>query len=499
MRSRFAILLAIAVVCVTTAWAAWTPEALIKNDANLYSNNGRKAVFGPDGIGHLVYAGIGCSRYDPLSGWSAPYQVCASGGAPSVALDADGTTIHVAWDDAALGYRKCVRGANGSDEWGPVTSLYSRQRAWDVGVACVPGEPGHVVVCWWEQFRAGGGRGSPLVEAIGFIECVNGVWGTPIRLDSAQGKGRRCPSIAAAPNGDVFIAYFASDDNPSGSQIYVTARHNGVWGATVDVTPGPGSDCRLFPAIETNPSNGNPHVVFYWYLVTQVSKKVKDWTSAAYHVYRNSQGTWQTPERVSGLRHGMDGVDMYAPTMAIGSAGEAYATWCEYFKAESHGVRYSYCPTEGGAWIAPAWLTSDTLANYMDEFPHVVVDEYAQTVRVFWDRVQNFVGPFDIWSRSSSLGDGGMGRPVALSQSGIELFPNPTKAGRVTVQYAQPYAGPMTVTLLDVSGRAVKTREVAAIGLKGSFNLDASGLNRGVYVLKLESGATSQTRKLVIE
>jgi len=35
--------------------------------------------------------------------------------------------------------------------------------------------------------------------------------------------------------------------------------------------------------------------------------------------------------------------------------------------------------------------------------------------------------------------------------------------------------------------------------LKGSFALDASGLNAGVYILKLDAGAGNLTRKLVVE
>jgi hypothetical protein len=93
---------------------------------------------------------------------------------------------------------------------------------------------------------------------------------------------------------------------------------------------------------------------------------------------------------------------------------------------------------------------------------------------------------------------GPQAEPVTISQSGIELLPNPAKAGRVTVQYALPHAAPITVTLLDVSGRAVRTQEVAS-DQRGPFALDASGLNAGVYILKLESGASSQTRKLVIQ
>ncbi len=496
MRSRFAILLAIAAVCVTTAWAVWTPEALVTSDPggrNTYANNGHKAVYGAGGVGHLVWAGpgIGSNRYDPSSGWGADYQVSQTGGEPSVALDADGTTIHVIWRDSYLGYRKCTRKADGSDEWGPVTSLYTRQGALTPSVACVPGEPNHVVVCWRERFRSGGGW----IDAVGFIECINGVWSTPIRLDSTTTNFRSWTSIGVAQNGDVFISY------TTGTQVYVKTRHNGVWGTTVHVTPDLSADRCYQPSIEVNPNTGNPHIVFLRVHVTQVNKKVKDTTSAVYHVYRNSQGAWQSPEEVSVPRHGGGAcLAMPMPTMSFASAGQAYATWCEYFLSADHGVLYSYCPSEGGAWGAPVWLTANRSGYYCDDYPHMAVNEAEQTVNAFYSRLYNGASwETEVWWRTSALSDGGMGRSVALSQSGIELFPNPAKAGRVTVQYALPHAGPVNVTLLDVSGRVAWTQAVAATGSRGTFVLDARGLRPGVYVVKFDAGATSLTRKVVVE
>ncbi|MBM3332943.1 hypothetical protein FJY68_14045 [candidate division WOR-3 bacterium] len=62
MRSRFAIALAIAAVCVTTAWAGWTSDALVTGSQNVLrtlngDNSAHKVVFGTDGVGHLVWQG----------------------------------------------------------------------------------------------------------------------------------------------------------------------------------------------------------------------------------------------------------------------------------------------------------------------------------------------------------------------------------------------------------------------------------------------------------
>jgi len=95
---------------------------------------------------------------------------------------------------------------------------------------------------------------------------------------------------------------------------------------------------------------------------------------------------------------------------------------------------------------------------------------------------------------------GPQGEPAELSRTGIELFPNPAKAGRVTVKYSLPLTGPIAVTLLDVSGRAVRRLALDACSFgEGSFALAARGLNAGVYVVEFKSGAMSATRKLVIQ
>jgi hypothetical protein len=499
MRTKFAIALAVAVVCVTTAWAGWDPEARITGDnstaRSFCLNYGHSVVFGPDGVGHLVWdsPGVGCNRYNQPGGWTPDYQISQSGGDPCVALDADGTTIHVMWDDADVCYRKCTRGVDGNDEWGPVVHV-SAHADWPV-MASVPNDPSHLVACWARGFTLPRNKSS---SAIAFVECVNGVWSTELRLDSAASVSRHFPTIAVAPNGDVFIAYIATDDNPSGRQVYVKTRHDGAWQTTVDVTPGLSPNWIAGAAVEADPYTGNPHVVFSCRIVKKISKKVSDTTWAVYHTYRNSQGVWQTPELVSVPQHlGYDLAFSHGATMAFANDGTANAVWSERYPATSHGVKYSYCPAEGGTWSSPGWLTSDTSASYQDRSPFVAVDEYGSAVRVVWCRVYSGLH-IEVWGRNGTLsGGGGMGRLAALPQSGIELFPNPARAGRVTVQYALPHAGQAIVTLLDVSGRAVRTQEVAA-GIRGTFAIDLRALNAGVYVMKLDAGATSLTRKVVL-
>jgi hypothetical protein len=507
MRTKFAIALAVAAVCVTATWAAWSDESMITGDAIADRQfGGGNMVFGPDGIGHLVWwnlmngRGLNCNRYDPSSGWTPDYQVNPAGSGLEIALDADGETVHLVYTDSTICYRKCVRTSDGSDEWGPAVRLCGDDGASAPSVACVPGDPGHVVVCWAEGFSTGG-RKPKTVSAIGFIECIDGAWGTPIRLDSNTAYTRKVPSIAVAPNSDVSIAYYGNDDNTAGFQVYVKTRHSGVWETTVDVTPALGSDQCTRPRIEASPCTGNPHVVFQWMRTIQISKKVTDISWRVGHAYRSSQGTWQTPESVSVPRHGLSATNSYLqPSVAFDNDGIAYVVWHEHYPFTDCGIMFSSCPADGEPWSAPAWVVHGASAYPEDACPDVAVDEAACAVHVAWKRSYSGEAK-EIWWRSGDLGgDGPQAQPVALPQSRVELFPNPATAGRVSVQYALPHTGPKTVTLLDVSGRAVWSSEFGVLSSKdGSFSIDARGLNAGVYVVKLDAGATSLTRKLVIE
>jgi len=522
MRSRFAMLLAIAVVCVTTAWATWTSESLVTGSPNMARelaqwNCAHKVVFGTDGVGHLVwsggpypptYHGVWYNRYNPGSGnqpgyWGADFAVAPKGkkenvgrASPCVALDGDGRTIHVVWTSGtrtgdvpdSVCYRMCTQDRYGKDKWGATLRLYAAKLIMPPVVACVPNEPNHVLVCWRHLVEHQPSGWSMVTR---FREYVNGAWTAVVRLDSTYMSAQDPAAIAAAPNGDVFVAYqeYVFDRVPPGKRILVRTRHNGVWGEPIDVTQSFSSLSCERQTIEVNPITGNPHVVFERTWVVPNGEGL-DTVRAVCHTFRNASGAWlTTPEVISASLHG------HLPTMAFVSNGAAHVVWRDSAPSSSCGIMYSYCSSEGGTWSTPEWLTS----WLPSKGSFLAVDEARSAVHVVWGR--NTLAGDEIWWKSNYLGGGGggMAQPIALSQSGIELFPNPAKAGRVTVHYALPQAGPMTVTLLDVSGRAVRTQQVAAAGPNGAFNVDVRGLNAGVYVARLVVGDVTVSKSLVLQ
>lgn len=90
--------------------------------------------------------------------------------------------------------------------------------------------------------------------------------------------------------------------------------------------------------------------------------------------------------------------------------------------------------------------------------------------------------------------------PAALS---ISAAPNPFSA-RTSLRIGSPAAGPLQLTLYDVTGRRIRTWNANALGngaAEFTFNAaDARGarLTAGVYFLKVESTAGSATQRLVV-
>jgi hypothetical protein len=473
MRTKLAVLLAVAAVCVTTAWAGWYPEEQIttsRTGKDLRMNNGRKVVIATNGVRHLVWSGgaVYYNRYYPQSGWTADYKL--SGNAknswlPAIALDPNGTDIHVVWEGGGnIYYQKCVPGTSGTGGWvGTPRNISNKNRTTYYrapSIACYKDAANvdHVVVAWYTWI------GDPNV--VWFCECVDGNWGQPIYFENPQGNFGWQPSVAADPQarqGEVFVS--TSSDQGT---VYVRRRMSGVWQPWENVGAG------AISFMDVDPGTGCPHVVCM--------------NSGIYHAYRDPDNGWQPAEKISGA----DALDSRWPSMAF-SNGSAFVVWSET-TSSAGGVRYTI--GQYGNWTSPAWLTHRFIQGDINPVS-TAASPTGDVYTVYMDEAGRYTQLFGTLYTPGS--GGGQAGPMALSQSGLELFPNPANAGRVTVHYTLPRAEPARVTLLDVSGRTVRTEEVAAAGGSGSFNLDASGLTRGVYILKFESGASSLTRKLVIE
>ncbi|MBM3315234.1 T9SS type A sorting domain-containing protein, partial [candidate division WOR-3 bacterium] len=92
---------------------------------------------------------------------------------------------------------------------------------------------------------------------------------------------------------------------------------------------------------------------------------------------------------------------------------------------------------------------------------------------------------------------GAAAEPVA-GRTGLAVVPNPLTNGWAAVRYALPAAGPVRISVYDVTGRSVAALSLVA-GRSGSAQLDLRHLSAGVYLVKLQSQGMTAAQKLIVQ
>ena len=87
----------------------------------------------------------------------------------------------------------------------------------------------------------------------------------------------------------------------------------------------------------------------------------------------------------------------------------------------------------------------------------------------------------------------------ALAGSAFALYPSPARAATTVALPALPGTATATLTLLDALGRAMRSEVVTLppAGLRHEFDL--TNLPAGLYALRVQAGAATATRRLVVE
>lgn len=88
--------------------------------------------------------------------------------------------------------------------------------------------------------------------------------------------------------------------------------------------------------------------------------------------------------------------------------------------------------------------------------------------------------------------------PVALAE-GLALFPNPAHHATTVQLPAGLAAGAATLTVLDATGRAVRSRTATLPAGTSQTTLDVAGLAPGVYTLRVAVAESLHTTRLVVE
>jgi hypothetical protein len=81
---------------------------------------------------------------------------------------------------------------------------------------------------------------------------------------------------------------------------------------------------------------------------------------------------------------------------------------------------------------------------------------------------------------------------------GLTVSPNPLAGGFAALRYALPKAGAATVSVFDVAGREVASRNLVATRT-GAVDLDVRSLSNGIYLVRLDADDYTVSGKLVIQ
>jgi len=80
----------------------------------------------------------------------------------------------------------------------------------------------------------------------------------------------------------------------------------------------------------------------------------------------------------------------------------------------------------------------------------------------------------------------------------VEIFPNPVKDGRLTIKYSTNKHAPLSAQILDLTGKTVRTFELAYNDGLQCKSFDVSNLSPGVYLCRVSGKNETIESKLVI-
>ncbi|MGI4875231.1 MAG: T9SS type A sorting domain-containing protein [Janthinobacterium lividum] len=112
--------------------------------------------------------------------------------------------------------------------------------------------------------------------------------------------------------------------------------------------------------------------------------------------------------------------------------------------------------------------------------------------------IANPVG-YDTSYLASFLDNTALATSIPAFSGSISLSPNPAHARTTMVLPASYSNAPIAITLTDIVGRVVRPRTdlLPAAGLTHDISL--AGLTKGLYILHIQAGATTATRRLAVE
>ena len=342
---------------------------------------------------------------------------------PGVACDSAGS-VHLAWHmESYLGpgiWYKRFDATTGS--WKPDTLIDTTttlQPQSYPSVACVPGS-GDVAVAWYGMPDTG-------MYAQVFLKERHPAtgWDSAVQVSSAAVIHDQV-SVAAAPNGDVMVAWIGKDFGGDYNQVYCRRRVGGAWQTVELVSDIPLALSQYSPCVAFD-RDGATHLVWHG----------RTMNSGYYQVFyrmRNEDG-WSGIESISGTRP----YQQQYPSIACDDLGRCHAVWCSQAGGTDLQLAYGQRDTDD-VWSSPTILTGLDSGNV--SHPSVACDADSGIHIVWYDASS---GNPDVYYLHGTLPGSGV----------LETYPSsfPCPAARPTVLPCGSLRPQSGMALLDACGR----------------------------------------------
>ena len=78
------------------------------------------------------------------------------------------------------------------------------------------------------------------------------------------------------------------------------------------------------------------------------------------------------------------------------------------------------------------------------------------------------------------------------------MYPNPTSAEEVNLELLSNQEGPVTITVMDLSGQIVSSLNEKMFS-GAPVTLNVSQLSTGMFLVRMDNGSQTATQKLIIQ
>jgi hypothetical protein len=386
----------------------WDDEVRLTSDPAggddyLARPSGRTIAVGHDGRVHVVWYAYGWEepsgyrvfykRYNPGFGWSDDTVLYSAflEPAPAIALDSNGTSVHVVWFDIAyvegwshIFHMRCDPSGDGNDGWVlPAEDVCTNHDQWQYShiTPSVTCSPGRVHVSWYNQ------NYNPWERSIGYRECINGIWQDQVTLDRTtdEGYGDR-PSISANRNHDVVISWSGYSSSDYINHCFGDKRVGGIWTEGMLIER-PDINAFSYAPVSCLDADGRWHVAWTGYVQEYGDELAK----VRYRWQDIEDGIWSSIDTISpgGYPDGYGG----AASIAASANGRVHVVW-----EGLQSIRYRLRTTDG------VWQPIEDVSPYGDGYqrsnPSITPDK-DNCVHVVWQDPRN--NWYDIYYRRTIL------------------------------------------------------------------------------------------------